>query len=236
MEGCGEQRCYDAFDQVRGRALWAARLEAPGISVFLKDGEHVYHTYSTYERGLDMLNVAYHYMDLVPKGRDEAMPGWTAGSAAGTSIRTDVTQPGALGRRADQTNQAARILSRVIRAKDERPKILETVETGYRLAIDPDSLDAARFRRLVDEARGAAAPERSETLTAALALWRGPALADFTYEPFAQRTITALEEPRVEATEDRFAAELELGRDAQLIAELKRPYRHIRSGSGSGAS
>jgi predicted dithiol-disulfide oxidoreductase (DUF899 family) len=46
--------------------------EAPGISVFLKDGDSVYHTYSTYERGIDMLNVAYHYMDLVPKGRDEA--------------------------------------------------------------------------------------------------------------------------------------------------------------------
>jgi len=45
--------------------------EAPGISVFLKDGGRIYHTYSTYERGLDMLNVAYHYMDLVPKGRDE---------------------------------------------------------------------------------------------------------------------------------------------------------------------
>jgi predicted dithiol-disulfide oxidoreductase (DUF899 family) len=45
--------------------------EAPGISVFLKDGDTIYHTYSTYERGLDMLNVAYHYMDLVPKGRDE---------------------------------------------------------------------------------------------------------------------------------------------------------------------
>jgi predicted dithiol-disulfide oxidoreductase (DUF899 family) len=45
--------------------------EAPGISVFLKEGGQIYHTYSTYERGLDMLNVAYHYMDLVPKGRDE---------------------------------------------------------------------------------------------------------------------------------------------------------------------
>ena len=45
--------------------------EAPGISVFLNDGDKIYHTYSTYERGLDMLNVAYHYMDLVPKGRDE---------------------------------------------------------------------------------------------------------------------------------------------------------------------
>jgi predicted dithiol-disulfide oxidoreductase (DUF899 family) len=47
--------------------------EAPGISVFVKDGDgRIYHTYSTYMRGLDMLNVAYHYMDLVPKGRDEA--------------------------------------------------------------------------------------------------------------------------------------------------------------------
>jgi predicted dithiol-disulfide oxidoreductase (DUF899 family) len=46
--------------------------EAPGASVFLKDGEgRILHTYSTYARGLDMLNVAYHYMDLVPKGRDE---------------------------------------------------------------------------------------------------------------------------------------------------------------------
>ena len=49
--------------------------EAPGISVFVKDGGQIYHTYSTYERGLDMLNVAYHYMDLVPKGRDEGDSG-----------------------------------------------------------------------------------------------------------------------------------------------------------------
>jgi predicted dithiol-disulfide oxidoreductase (DUF899 family) len=45
--------------------------EAPGVSVFIKQGERIFHTYSTYARGLDMLNVAYHYMDLVPKGRDE---------------------------------------------------------------------------------------------------------------------------------------------------------------------
>ena len=53
---------------------WAIS-EAPGISVFLKDGDRIYHTYSTYARGLDMLNVAYHYMDLVPKGRDEGDDG-----------------------------------------------------------------------------------------------------------------------------------------------------------------
>jgi predicted dithiol-disulfide oxidoreductase (DUF899 family) len=47
--------------------------ELPGVSVFAKDdGGTVFHTYSCYARGLDMLNAAYHYLDLVPKGRDEA--------------------------------------------------------------------------------------------------------------------------------------------------------------------
>jgi len=46
--------------------------ELPGISVFYKDpAGHVFHTYSTYARGLDMLNVAYHYLDIVPRGRQE---------------------------------------------------------------------------------------------------------------------------------------------------------------------
>jgi predicted dithiol-disulfide oxidoreductase (DUF899 family) len=46
--------------------------ERPGISVFCKDADGtVYHTYSTYGRGLDMLNGAYHYLDIAPKGRDE---------------------------------------------------------------------------------------------------------------------------------------------------------------------
>ncbi len=47
--------------------------DAPGISVFSKsDDVTIYHTYSTFGRGLDMMNAAYHYLDLVPKGRDEA--------------------------------------------------------------------------------------------------------------------------------------------------------------------
>jgi predicted dithiol-disulfide oxidoreductase (DUF899 family) len=47
--------------------------EAPGISVFFRDDDgRVYHTYSTYARGLDMLNAGYHLMDLTPRGRDEA--------------------------------------------------------------------------------------------------------------------------------------------------------------------
>ncbi len=46
--------------------------EGPGISVFYKSGNgEIFHTYSCYMRGLDMLNGAYHFMDLTPKGRDE---------------------------------------------------------------------------------------------------------------------------------------------------------------------
>jgi predicted dithiol-disulfide oxidoreductase (DUF899 family) len=50
--------------------------EAPGLSVFFKDADGgIFHTYSTYARGLDMFNGAYHYLDIVPKGRDEdALP------------------------------------------------------------------------------------------------------------------------------------------------------------------
>lgn len=46
--------------------------EAPGVSVFYKNTEdRVFHTYSCYARGLDILNSTYHYLDLLPKGRDE---------------------------------------------------------------------------------------------------------------------------------------------------------------------
>lgn len=52
--------------------------ELPGVSVFYKNEQgEVFHTYSAYSRGLDMLNTAYHYMDLVPKGRDEDELPWT---------------------------------------------------------------------------------------------------------------------------------------------------------------
>jgi predicted dithiol-disulfide oxidoreductase (DUF899 family) len=62
----------------RGEAVYnyapnkTSMSELPGISVFCKaPDETIFHTYSCYARGLDMLNVAYHYLDLVPKGRDE---------------------------------------------------------------------------------------------------------------------------------------------------------------------
>jgi predicted dithiol-disulfide oxidoreductase (DUF899 family) len=46
--------------------------EMPGISVFYKDKSGaIFHTYSSYARGIDMMNNAYHYLELTPKGRDE---------------------------------------------------------------------------------------------------------------------------------------------------------------------
>ena len=56
-----------------GSVLHIAPSDMPGISVFAKDESGaIFRTYSTYGRGLDMMNTAYHYLDLVPKGRDEA--------------------------------------------------------------------------------------------------------------------------------------------------------------------
>jgi predicted dithiol-disulfide oxidoreductase (DUF899 family) len=65
-------------ERSKGKVYYNYRLqefpseEGPGISVFHKDeAGNVFHTYSTYERGLDMLMGTYNYLDLVPKGRDE---------------------------------------------------------------------------------------------------------------------------------------------------------------------
>jgi DNA-binding SARP family transcriptional activator len=107
------------------------------------------------------------------------------------------------------------------RAGGEARAVLRTVPPGYVLTIDPARVDSNRFRRLLEEARGAAAAERSARLRRALSLWRGPALTEFTYQPFAQREITALEELRLVAIEEWVEADLALGRHGQLVAELE---------------
>lgn len=62
----GEPRAYNF-----GTTEFGAE-EAPGVSVFYRNREgEIFHTYSAYARGLDMLNGAYHFMDIAPKGRDE---------------------------------------------------------------------------------------------------------------------------------------------------------------------
>jgi DNA-binding SARP family transcriptional activator len=105
------------------------------------------------------------------------------------------------------------------------PNVLTTRSPGYVLRLAPDALDLHRFERLVDEgrrllARGFAA-EASERLREALSLWRGPALADFVYESFAQAAIARLEEIRLAAVELRIDADLGLDRHDELVGELE---------------
>ena len=63
--------------------------------------------------------------------------------------------------------------------------------------------------------------QAAEQLRQALALWRGPALADFTYESFAQAEIARLDELQLAALEERIEADLALGRHAELVGELE---------------
>ena len=99
--------------------------------------------------------------------------------------------------------------------------VLETRAPGYRLRLEPEQLDLARFEGLVRRARESDLVDRARVLREALALWRGTPLADFAYEPWAQDEIRRLEELRLGALEERNASELELDRHAELISELE---------------
>jgi class 3 adenylate cyclase len=91
---------------------------------------------------------------------------------------------------------------------------------GYVLRVDPERFDLARFERLTAEARRAAPGDRADKLRAALALWRGPALADLAFEPCLREEIGRLEEARLAALEQRIDADLELGSAGELVGEL----------------
>jgi DNA-binding SARP family transcriptional activator/ABC-type branched-subunit amino acid transport system substrate-binding protein/streptogramin lyase len=102
---------------------------------------------------------------------------------------------------------------------------LQTRGHGYLLKVEPGQVDADRFQGMLEEARRTRAEgkpdEAAEELRRALALWRGPALADFAYEPFAQAEIARLDELQLTALEERLDADLALGRHAELIGELE---------------
>ena len=104
-------------------------------------------------------------------------------------------------------------------------ELLVTQTPGYMLRVEPDELDADRFERLLGEGRTASesndAAGALERIRRALGLWRGPALADFAYDPFAQAEIARLEELRLDALEERIEAELALGSAGELIGELE---------------
>jgi predicted ATPase/DNA-binding SARP family transcriptional activator len=95
------------------------------------------------------------------------------------------------------------------------PHRLETRPPGYVLHVTADELDVHRVRTLL-------AQERYDE---ALALWRGPPLADLAFQDFAQGEIARLEELRLTALESRFEQELARGRHAHLVAELAAAVR-----------
>jgi YVTN family beta-propeller protein len=103
---------------------------------------------------------------------------------------------------------------------------LVTRPPGYVLQVGEGELDRDRFDRLVAEAADEPdASERAAKLRNALALWRGPALADLTYEAFAAPAIARLEDMRLAALEERIDADLELGRHTALVGELEELVR-----------
>lgn len=103
--------------------------------------------------------------------------------------------------------------------------VLITRANGYLLRVGREDLDIRRFEDEVasaERARLHEGPESTaERLRGALAMWRGPPLADFTYEPFAQPEIARLEELRLVALEQRVDADLALGGHARLVGELE---------------
>jgi DNA-binding SARP family transcriptional activator len=98
---------------------------------------------------------------------------------------------------------------------------LLTQPPGYVLRLDEDELDVTRFEQLLAGARELGPEAAARQLREALAMWRGPPLADLAYEPFAQAEIARLEELRLTATEDRIDADLATGRHGELAAELE---------------
>lgn len=99
---------------------------------------------------------------------------------------------------------------------------IETTGAGYRLTVADTAVDVHRFRAMLEASRDVDGSDRASRLAAALELWRGPALADVTYEPFAQREITALEDLRLDARQDLLRTRLDLGHHRQVVGELER--------------
>ena len=101
---------------------------------------------------------------------------------------------------------------------------LVTQAPGYVLRVPAEAVDAHRFATLAAEARRTLQDDPASALVTferALAIWRGPALADFAFANFAQREIRRLEELRLETVEGRFEAMLQLGRHGAVVAELE---------------
>ncbi len=121
---------------------------------------------------------------------------------------------------ADVANALQRLASRLRKALPGG--VVEGLPGGYRLAVEPDAVDALRFERLLAQARQEQGPPRVRLLREALALWRGAAMQDVGLEDSKafDAAVTRLEGLRLTAVESRFEAEVGLGHGAEVVAEL----------------
>jgi DNA-binding SARP family transcriptional activator/ABC-type branched-subunit amino acid transport system substrate-binding protein/DNA-binding beta-propeller fold protein YncE len=103
--------------------------------------------------------------------------------------------------------------------------VVTTRGRAYAVDLERNELDIDRFEELSRDGRrllaAGHAEEAAAALGEALGLWRGPPLADFAYEDFAQSEVARLEEERLVALEARIDADLALGRDEGLVPELR---------------
>jgi DNA-binding SARP family transcriptional activator len=147
---------------------------------------------------------------------------------ANTTVSRERLIDGLWGEKAPQ-RAAKAIQTYISRLRKVVPGI-RTRPPGYGLELEPDQLDLHRFETLLAEGRRAlaegSAEQSSATLREALALWRGPALAEFSSELFAKGECARLEELRLSALETRIDADLALGRHADLIGELESLVAH----------
>src|SRR5215470_6102399 len=129
---------------------------------------------------------------------------------------------------ADAANALQSLVSRLrgtLRQAGLGDGLIESTQAGYRLAVPPDAVDAAAFEaRARAGSRALAAGDAATAarlLREALAIWRGPALADVAAEDFAAAPAARLDELRSAAALDRIEADLALGEANALIGELR---------------
>ena len=159
----------------------------------------------------------------VPAGKQRALLALLAlrvPQALGAETIAEALWPGADPARASRSVQVT--VSRLRRSLGPGGGAVETLATGYRLAVAADAIDAQRFERLVGAATSERDPAASRRLLdEALALWRGAALADVAFESFAQGEIARLEELRLVALEQRADACIAQGEHALVVPELE---------------
>nr|WP_225954970.1 BTAD domain-containing putative transcriptional regulator [Kibdelosporangium phytohabitans] len=121
---------------------------------------------------------------------------------------------------ADAANALQRLASRLRRVLPG--EAVDGQVGGYRLVVDPDSVDAVRFERLLAQARGGDDAQQASLLREALGLWRGAAMQDVGLQDSDafDAAVVRLDGLRLGALEDRFEAEIRLGRGAAMVAEL----------------